>query len=140
MAAERDPDGGRLPLIRFILFAAPGFVALTLLSWSLATWGPRWLPNGEKLVMILAMLFVFVAVLHARLRTLTDAVGAVAISVVLQLLIYYGPLLYLLDASYNRILVREMGGIAGMHAASYALAVAAALVLMAVLNRKVKAE
>ena len=140
MPAKRDADTASPPLIRFILLVAPGFLGITLLAWSLATWGPNWVPDGEGMMTVLGSIVVFAAALRARLGTLPAAAAAAAISVILNLLIYYGPLLYLMDASYNRVLVLHLAGIAGTHAASYALAVAAAFLVVAVLNRKAKME
>ena len=140
MPLEQAPDQGRPPLIRFTLIVAPGLLAATLFAWSAATWGPHWVPHGERLVAGVGALVVFAAVLRARLGTLIHAAAAVAIAVALHLIIYYAPLAYLLEASYNRILLRHLAGIAGTTSAVYAVVVTAALVLTAILNRKAKAE
>lgn len=140
MPERREAETAQTALLRFALLTAPGFVVVTLFAWASATWGPRWVPNGEVFAQVCATFVVFFAAFRARLNALPVAGIAVALSVVLQLLIYYAPLLYLMDASYNRSLAQHLVGIAGQHAASYALAVGAALLLAAILNRKGKAE
>ena len=140
MPVDRDPDTARSPLVRFTLLVFPGFLAATLFAWSAATWGPQWVPNGEETVALIGGLVVFVAVLHARLNTWLHGAAAIATAVALHIMIYYARLLYLLDASYNRVLLRHLAEIAGAGTAVYALAVAAALVLTAIHKRKAKAE
>lgn len=88
----------------------------------------------------MAMLVVFVGALRSALSTLLQAAAAIAIAVALHIAIYYAPLLYLLDASYNRIMLRKLAEIAGAGAASYALAVAVSIAITTFFNRKVKAE